>query len=195
MISLNCKFKIAKMNSESKVIVFMGDSITEFWKVKSNFFSNNPSYSNKGISGQTTAQMLPRFQKDVVDMQPSTVVILAGINDIAENTGPITLEAIMDNIIVMTEMAKTNAIDVILCSVLPANHFNWNHKIEPAGKVIALNDTIKRYAAANKIPFVDYYQAMVDEDKGLCLEYGDDAVHPSSKGYEIMEAILLPFLK
>jgi lysophospholipase L1-like esterase len=183
------------MSFDSKDIVFMGDSITEFWKRESDFFSNNPNFINKGISGQTSPQMLLRFQRDVIEIQPSTVVILAGINDIAENSGPITLEAITDNIIAMCEMAKTNAIDVILCSVLPANHFNWNHKIEPAGKVIALNDTIKRYAAANKIPFVDYYQAMVDEDKGLCLEYGDDAVHPSSKGYEIMEAILLPFLK
>ncbi len=179
----------------SNNIVFMGDSITEFWKVNdSSFFSENP-FINRGISGQTTSQMLHRFPQDVINLKPSTVVILAGINDIAENSGPITLNEILENIKAMVALANENHIKVILCSVLPANKFNWNPKIKPADKVIELNQMIENYAIQNKITYVDYYSAMVDDNKGLQLQYGEDGVHPNLEGYKVMEEILLPYLK
>lgn len=176
-------------------IVFMGDSITEFWKVNDpDFFSLN-NFIDRGISGQTTPQMLLRFRQDVINLHPSTVVILAGINDIAENTGPITIEQIMGNIISMVELAKVNKIKVILCTVLPANKFSWNPKLQPADKVIQLNQMIATYATKNKITYVDYYTVMVDEHKGLQKKYGEDGVHPNLEGYKVMEELLLRFLK
>ena len=176
-------------------IVFMGDSITEYWKTNDpTFFSENP-YIDRGISGQTTAEMLHRFQQDVIDLRPSVVVILAGINDIAENSGPITLGQILDNIVAMVDLADDNDIKVILCSIVPANKFNWNPKIQPAQKVIELNEMLEDYAIQNKITFIDYYNEMVDSDKGLQLQYGEDGVHPNLAGYKVMEEILLPYLK
>lgn len=175
-------------------IVLMGDSITEFWKVNdADFFTSN-NLINRGISGQTTPQMLLRFRQDVIDLKPSKVVILAGINDIAENTGPISLEAIFGNILSMVELAKTNNIKVVLCAVLPSNKFNWNPKIEPADKVLELNEMIKTYALKNKISFVDYYSSMVDANKGLDIKYGEDGVHPNLNGYKLMESLLLKVL-
>lgn len=182
------------LTPSSKSVVFMGDSITEFWKPNdSTFFSAN-SFIDRGISGQTTPQMLLRFRQDVIDLKPSKVVILAGINDIAENTGPITVQQIMDNIISMTELAQTHNIKVILCSVLPANAFYWNPKLQPADKVIELNQRIKTYAQKHNITYVDYYTSMVDDNKGLLKKYGEDGVHPNLEGYKKMEALLLPFL-
>ena len=171
-------------------VVFMGNSITEGWKrIHPEYFANNP-YICRGISGQTTPQMLIRFRQDVVALNPATVVILAGINDIAGNTGPSTLEMIMDNLKSMTEIAKANDIKVVLCSVLPANRFAWSPGKKPADDVIRLNEMIKAYAKSQKIPYVDYYSAMVDEAKGLKAELGDDGVHPNLEGYKIMEPIL-----
>jgi lysophospholipase L1-like esterase len=175
-------------------IVLMGDSITEFWKVNDNDFFTTNNLIDRGISGQTTAQMLLRFRQDVLDLKSSKVVILAGINDIAENTGPITLEAVFGNIVSMVELAKANKIKVVLCAVLPSNKFYWNPKLQPADKVIALNKMIKAYALKNKIPFVDYYSEMVDENKGLDKKYGDDGVHPNLNGYKLMESLLLKVL-
>ncbi len=178
----------------AKSVVFMGDSITEFWKVNDpNFFTENP-FIDRGISGQTTPQMLLRFRQDVTNLKPETVVILAGINDIAENTGPITIDQIMENIISMVELAKANKIQVILCSVLPANNFYWNPKLKPAEKVIELNFLLKNFADTSKIPYVDYYNAMVDNEKGLQKKYGEDGVHPNLEGYKVMEALLLKSL-
>jgi lysophospholipase L1-like esterase len=169
----------------------MGDSITEFWKVNDAvFFTENP-YINRGISGQTTSQILLRFRQDVINLKAETVVILAGINDIAENTGPITIDQIMKNIIAMVELAMVNKIKVILCSVLPANNFYWNPKLKPADKVIELNLRLKNFAKTNKISYVDYYNAMVDNEKGLLKKYGEDGVHPNLEGYKVMAALLL----
>lgn len=175
-------------------IVLMGDSITEFWKLNDEAFFTSNNLINRGISGQTTPQMLLRFRQDVIDLKPSKVVILAGINDIAENTGPISLEAIFGNIVSMVELTKANNIKVVLSSVLPSNKFNWNPKIEPADKVIALNRLIKDYALKDKISFVDYYSSMVDENKGLDIKYGEDGVHPNLNGYKLMESLLLKVL-
>lgn len=169
-----------------KRIVFMGDSITEFWStVDSEYFSGKP-YVNRGISGQTTPQMLLRFRADVIALKPTSVVILAGINDIAGNTGPMTIEMIRDNIFSMIELAKANHIKVILCSVLPAYDFPWKPNQEPIAKITALNEILQKYAAANKIVYVDYYSAMVDDRKGLKADYSNDGVHPNKTGYQVM---------
>lgn len=171
-------------------VVFMGDSITEFWLQQRPQFFNNKPYINRGISSQTTPQMVLRFKQDVILLKPSIVVILAGINDIAGNTGPSTLQMIMDNIISMIVLAKSNDIDVIVCSLLPANDFPWKKEMKPAEKVIQLNTMIKLYANQNNITYVDYFSAMVNTSKGLRKDLGDDGVHPNTKGYTIMEPLL-----
>jgi lysophospholipase L1-like esterase len=175
----------------SKRVVLMGDSITEFWQPSYPDFYTQNGFINRGISGQTTPQMLLRFRSDVIELQPEAVVILAGINDIAENTGPISLEATMGNIISMVELAKANNIKVVLCSVLPANVFWWNANILPADKVIALNNLIKGYAKKNSITYIDYYSPMVDSQKGLDKKWADDGVHPNAAGYKLMEPLLI----
>jgi len=171
-------------------VVFMGNSITEGWlSIRPEFFVNKP-YVNRGISGQTTPQMLLRFRQDVIHLKPSTVVLLAGINDIAQNTGPSTIEMIANNIISMAELAKANQINVIICSVLPANHFPWRQGIKPAEKVRKLNAILQSYSYENKLEYVDYYSAMVNDSHGLIKELGEDGVHPNKNGYLIMEPIL-----
>ena len=171
-------------------IVFMGNSITQFWKpTRPEFFDKNP-YLDRGISGQTTSQMLLRFRQDVIDLQPKAVVILAGINDIAENTGPIKVENIFGNIVSMVELAKANDIEVILCSVLPAAAFPWNAKIDPKQKIVQLNNLLSAYAKKQDISYVNYYDAMVMEDLSLNPEYAEDGVHPNKKGYSVMEPLV-----
>ena len=177
-------------SSDQKRIVFMGDSITEFWSVIDPDYFSVKSYINRGISGQTTPQMLIRFRTDVIALQPTAVVILAGINDIAGNTGPSSIEMIWDNIFSMVELAKINNIKVILCSVLPAYDFPWKPNQEPIEKIKALNEIIKNYAAANNIVYVDYYSTMVDKRLGLNIEYSNDGVHPNKTGYQIMQPII-----
>jgi len=171
-------------------VVFMGNSITEGWiKMDSAFFAGQ-SYVNRGISGQTTPQMLVRFRQDVIELKPAVVVILAGINDIAENTGPITLEAIFGNIVSMAELARANNIRVVLCSVLPAYAFRWRPHLQPAEKVVALNAMIKEYCEKQNIVYVDYYSAMVDDRKGLDKKYTNDEVHPTLAGYKVMAPLV-----
>ena len=176
--------------SGEKRIVFFGDSITEGWKTINPDFFIGKSYINRGINGQTTSQMLLRFRPDVIELKPKIVVILAGGNDIAGNTGPITPETILGNLISMCELAKANNIEVVLCSILPANDFPWKRGMEPADKIEALNAMILNYAKANDIVFVDYYSAMVDERKGLKAIYSEDGVHPNKEGYLVMESIV-----
>ena len=183
---------------ENRKIVFLGNSITEFWPQHTNFFSLNKSYINKGISSQTTIQMLKRFQTDVINQNPYSLIILAGINDIAQNTGPITIQEIANNIIKMSELATEKKINVIICSVLPANKFLWNLSINPTYKVIYLNSLLKKYCKENNIVFVDYYSEMTDWGGGLKTpQYTSkyDLVHPNKKGYEKMEEILFNILK
>ncbi|WP_335964502.1 SGNH/GDSL hydrolase family protein [Galbibacter sp. PAP.153] len=179
----------APVANENRV-VFMGNSITEGWKnTHPDFFEENP-YIDRGISGQTTSQMLLRFRKDVIELQPKAVVFLAGINDIAENTGPIALEDIFGNIASMIELAKANNIKVVLCSVLPTNDFPWRPSIKPADKVISLNKMLKNYAKENNLIYVDYYSEMVNDTKGLDPDIAKDGVHPTLKGYKIMEPMV-----
>ena len=171
-------------------IVFMGNSITEGWlQLDPDFFKDKP-YINRGISGQTTPQMLVRFRQDVVNLKPKVVVILAGTNDIAGNTGPSTLEMIADNIASMAEIAKANNIKVILCSVLPAYDYPWKPGLNPANKIVELNKWIKDYSIKNEIAYADYFSAMVDENNGLRKEYSEDGVHPNLRGYKVMAPII-----
>ena len=189
--------ELKKINDPNRV-VFMGNSITEGWSnFDKDFFINN-LFINRGIGGQTTPQMLIRFKPDVVNLNPKAVVILAGINDIAENTGPITLENIAENIISMAEIAKANDIKVLICTTLPAIDFPWSPGMEPSPKVIKLNSILKAYCDSNDITYVDYFSAMSDEKGGLKVpEYttADDLVHPNLAGYKVMEKIILKALK
>ena len=173
-----------------KRIVLMGDSITEFWLTIHPEFFAGKSYIDRGISGQTTPQMLIRFRPDVINLQPDVVVILAGVNDIAGNTGPTTPEKIFGNITSMVELAKANAIKVILCSILPANDFYWRPNDKAAATIIQLNQLIKSYADKHHIPYIDYHAVMADASNGLPKEFSNDGVHPNLKGYQTMEPLL-----
>jgi lysophospholipase L1-like esterase len=175
------------VEGESRV-VFLGDSITEFWNL-SIFFKGKP-YVNRGISGQTNTQILLRFRQDVIALKPDIVVILAGTNDIAENTGPITLEAMEDNLKSMVDLATKNGVRPILASVLPAAAFPWRPKIRPIEKILALNQWMKKYAATEAIGYVDYYSAMVNDQQGLKTELSGDGVHPNEAGYTMMAPIV-----
>ncbi|HAO09521.1 MAG TPA: acylhydrolase [Chryseobacterium sp.] len=171
--------------------VFMGDSITEGWFSTDPLFFTKNNFVGRGISGQVTSQMLLRFREDVINLKPRRVIILAGTNDIAENQGPISLDKVLGNIVSMVELAKANNIKVVLCSVLPAYDFGWRKDMHPAEKVIALNTMIEAYAKKNNIPYVDYHSEMKDSRNGLDKIYTEDEIHPTAKGYEKMEAILM----
>ena len=167
-------------------VVFMGNSITIGWlEGHPEFFTGKP-YVNRGISGQTTPQMLLRFRQDVIELKPKVVVILAGTNDIAGNTGPSTLEMIVDNIVSMTELAKANGIQVVLSSVLPAYDYPWRPGLKPNEKIPALNKMIMTYANENEVVYLDYFSAMTDGNNGMKAGLGYDGVHPNKKGYQLM---------
>ncbi len=181
----------APAKSEKRV-VFMGNSITQGWKESHpEFFSKNP-YLDRGISGQTTPQMLIRFRQDVIDLQPKVVVILAGTNDIAGNTGPSTLEMIMNNLKSMAELAIQNNVRVVLCSVLPAFDYPWRKGLEPNIKIPALNAMIKSYCKERNIVYLDYFSEMNDGNNGMIAELTTDGVHCTSKGYDKMESMVKP---
>jgi acetyl esterase/lipase/lysophospholipase L1-like esterase len=176
-------------NGEQRV-VFMGNSMTIGWKdIDSAFFADN-RYIDRGISGQTTPQMLLRFRADVIDLKPAVVVILAGTNDIAGNTGPATLESILGNISSMAQLAKASGIKVVLSSVLPVYDYPWKPGLQPAEKIFTLNKMIKDFANKNGCIYLDYFTPMADERKGLKAGLGDDGVHPNLKGYKIMEPLV-----
>lgn len=187
--------KLSAPAANEQRVVFMGNSITEGWiNLRPEFFNGRP-YINRGIGGQTTPQMLIRFRADVVALKPKVVVLLCGINDIAGNTGPSTLEMIEDNIASMTEIALANNIKVVLSSVLPAYDFPWRPNMEPAPKVMALNKWIKAYAAQKKVVYLDYFSAMVDERNGMKSIYHTDEVHPNKAGYAVMELLVEQAIK
>ncbi len=171
-------------------VVFMGNSITESWSHFSPSFFGDNNYINRGISGQTTPQMLVRFRADVVDLKPAIVVILAGTNDIAGNTGPSTIKMISDNIKSMAEIARANGIKVIITSTLPAKDYPWKPGVAPAEKIITLNKQLKAFAKARNFHYVDYFSAMVDNEKGLPKRYSEDGVHPNKEGYKVMEPLI-----
>ena len=173
-------------------VVFMGDSITDSWKL-AEYFPGKP-YINRGISGQTTPQMLVRFQPDVIALKPKVVVILAGTNDIAGNTGPMSLEAIESNYRSMAELAKANGIKVVFASILPISDYNKNAQGQPIirstarqpDKILALNKWLQDYAAANKHIYLDYFSATVDDKGFLKADLANDGLHPHAGGYKIM---------
>jgi lysophospholipase L1-like esterase len=181
--------------AERQRVVFMGDSITDSWDDPKygGFFSGKP-YVDRGISGQTTPQMLIRFRADVIALKPKAVLILAGTNDIAGNTGPTSLEAIEDNLISMSELARANKIRVVLASVLPISDYEKNKdgqpiirsKQRPPEQILALNLWMKNYAAAHRAVYLDYYSAMVDDKGFLKEELSEDGLHPNKKGYDVM---------
>jgi lysophospholipase L1-like esterase len=168
-------------------VVFMGDSITDGWgRLRGKFFPGKP-YINRGISGQTTPQMLIRFRPDVIALKPKVVVILAGTNDIAGNTGPVTIEDIKGNFISMSELAKTNGIRVVMSSVMPVcDYIKPQTERRPPAKIIALNAWIKDYAARNGAVYLDYYSAMLDDKQMFRQELTYDGLHPNEAGYEVM---------
>ncbi len=179
-------------------VVFMGDSITDAWISPEfgGFFPGKP-YVDRGISGQTTPQMLIRFRPDVIALQPKVVVILAGTNDIAGNTGPMTVEQIEANLVSMAELAKTNKIRVVLASVLPVSNYGHDRQGNPLDmrinrppeKIVQLNAWIKKYAEVNGHTYLDYFSAMVDPQGLLQQDLSEDGLHPNAKGYAVMSPL------
>ena len=170
-------------------VVFFGDSITDGWvKNGGTFFPGKP-YVNRGISGQTTAQMVVRFRQDVINLHPSVVVILAGTNDVAGNTGPMTPQMSEDNFRSMVDLAKSNGIRVIISSILPAGDFPWHKGLQPAPKIRVLNNWLSGFCVTHSLTYLDYYTAMADEDGAMKPGLSSDGVHPNAKGYAIMEPL------
>jgi lysophospholipase L1-like esterase len=172
-------------------VVFMGDSITDRWGRAPGtglFFPGKP-YINRGIGGQTTPQMLVRFQQDVIHLRPAVVVILAGTNDIAGNTGPSTPQMIEDNLASMAQLAHANGIRVILASITPAFNYPWKKSVFPTAEILALNHWMSTYCAAHGCTYLDYYTAMVDAQGAMLPGYSIDGVHPLEKGYAVMAAL------
>lgn len=167
-------------------VVFYGNSITDVWARYFGTMFPNKAYVGRGISGQTTPQMLVRFRQDVIALEPAVVVILAGTNDIAGNTGQATQAMIEDNLISMVELAQANGISVVLSSVLPAYDYRWRPGLEPAGKIAALNSWMRDYASTHDVVYLDYHSAMADERQGLRPDLSEDGVHPNEAGYRIM---------
>jgi lysophospholipase L1-like esterase len=171
-------------------VVFMGNSITQGWiENRPEFFTNNP-FVNRGISGQTTPQMLIRFRQDVIVLQPKVVVILAGTNDIAGNTGPSTLEMIEGNLASMAELANANNIRVVLSSVLPVLDYPWKKGLEPAEKIVTLNAWMKAYCEKKGFIYLDYFTPMANEQHGMKVELTRDGVHANVAGYKVMEPLV-----
>ena len=169
-------------------IVFIGDSITESWSEFSPEFFQQNNFVNRGISGQTTPQMLIRLKQDAVRLGPKMIVINAGTNDIAGNTGPSTPEMIIDNICSMAEIAIKNNIDVALSTILPVYKYPGNDEVVDPPKIISIiNSALEGYCKKNSLSYVDYYSPMVDDKKGLRSDYGNDGVHPTKEGYGVME--------
>ncbi len=194
----------AKANQElgapkkgEKRVVFMGNSITQGWPAhRPEWFKEN-DFIGRGIGGQTSYQFVLRFHEDVINLQPKVVVINYGTNDIAENTGAYNEDYTFNNVKAMVEMARYNKIKVILTSCLPHKGFGWRPEIKDAmQKIQSLNERVKAYAKAEKIPYVDYYSAMLAEDgQGMPKSLAADGVHPNADGYKIMEALVLPVIK
>ena len=187
--------KLAPPAKGEERVVFVGDSITDGWKLDQ-YFPGAP-YVNRGIGGQTTSQMLLRFRSDVIDLKPKVVVILAGTNDIAGNTGPITLEAIENNYRSMVELAHQHGINVVFASIMPISDYNKNAQGNPIvqstrrrpEQIAALNEWIKKYSTERKLVYLDYFSPMADEKGFLKAELANDGLHPNAKGYELIKPI------
>ena len=187
--------ELPPLENEENRIVFLGNSITIGWSETHPEFFNNKPYVNRGISGQTTPHMLLRFRQDVINIGATAVVILAGTNDIAQNTGPITLDMILDNLKSMTELARAHDIKVILCSVLPAYDYPWRPGLQPNIKIPKLNALIKAYAKKNGVYYLDYFSAINDGNNGMVNKYSPDGVHLSLEGYQFIEPMVEKAIK
>ena len=175
---------------DERRVVFMGDSITEEWSNLYPDYFTERGYINRGIGGQTTPQMLIRFKPDVVDLRPEIVVILAGTNDIAGNTGPSTAKMITDNIFSMAEIASSNQIKVVLSSILPVYVYDWARDIkDPPSTIRSVNEDLKQYANDHGLIYLDYFSSMVDERQGLNSDHTSDGVHPVQSGYILMSSL------
>ena len=183
--------KLKSSSSNGDRIVLIGDSITEGWtEFNPKFFQQN-NFVNRGISGQTTPQMLIRLKPDAVRLDPKMIVINAGTNDIAGNTGPSTPEMIIDNICSMAEIAIKNNIDVALSTILPVYKYPGNDEVADPPKIISvINSALEEYCKKNSLIYIDYYSSLVDDKKGLKSEYGNDGVHPTKEGYDVMEKVV-----
>jgi lysophospholipase L1-like esterase len=182
--------RLSHADAATPRIVFFGDSITDNWmNDKDVTFSKDKDRINRGISGQTTAQMLLRFRQDVIDLHPAAVLILGGTNDIAGNTGASTLAMIENNLRSMTELAKSNHIRVILASLLPVSDYPWRRGLRPADKVRRLNDWIKQYAHSAGATYLDFHSAMANAQGGMDAALAEDGVHPTTAGFAVMTAL------
>jgi acetyl esterase/lipase/lysophospholipase L1-like esterase len=183
--------KIALPKPNENRVVFLGNSITEGWvNTDADFFTKN-NFIGRGISGQTSVQTLLRFRQDVLSLSPKAVVIQIGTNDVAENTGPYNADYTFGNIQSMAEIAKANGVKVVLASILPATNFEWRRSVgNRSGMIVELNKRIKDYAMANKIPYIDYHSAMKNEQNGMNIDLAADGVHPTMKGFKIMEDLV-----
>ncbi len=172
-----------------KRVVFYGDSITDVWPRHAEVFFPGKGYIGRGISGQTTPQMLVRFQQDVVHLKPAVVVILAGTNDVAGNTGPSTPEMIEDNFLSMLAIARANKIQMVIASILPADQYRWRPEVKPADRIREMNQRLKALCAREGLVYLDYYTAMANANGGLDPDLAVDGVHPTAKGYTMMEPL------
>ncbi len=186
--------RLSRTKADKPRVVFFGDSITDNWFGVPGVASV-PEYINRGISGQTTPQMLLRFRQDVIDLHPALVLILAGTNDIAGNSGASTLPMIEDNLRSMTELAKANHIKVILASLLPAADYPWRPGLRPAAKVRAVNDWIKTYARSTGVTYLDFYSRLTNAQGGMDPEFAADGVHPTPAGFDVMTALARPAIE
>jgi lysophospholipase L1-like esterase len=167
-------------------VVFYGDSITDFWgRSTGSFFPGKP-YVNRGISGQTTPQLLIRFQQDVVHLKPAVVVVLAGTNDIAGNTGQSTPQMIEDNFVSMAAIARQSGIKMVIASILPASRYFWSPAVHPVDEIRAINQWLKDFCSQNNLIYLDYYDSMVDSNGGMREGLSSDGVHPTTQGYAVM---------
>ena len=180
---------LAVPTAGEKRVVFYGDSITDAWAQHADWFFPGKPYVGRGISGQTTPQMLVRFQQDVVHLKPAVVVILAGTNDIAGNTGPSTPEMMEDNFESMIAIARANGIKVVVSSILPADHYSWRPEVRPAEQIRAMNARLKAMCVREGLVYLDYYSAMANAQGGLDADLAKDGVHPTAKGYAMMSPL------
>ena len=187
--------KLSELKNGEERVVFLGNSITIGWEETNPKFFENKSYINRGISGQTTPQMLVRFYADVINIGATTVVILAGTNDIAGNTGPMSIDMILNNLKSMTDIALANNLKVILCSVLPAYDYPWSPKKNPNIKIPKLNSKIKKYAKKADVYYLDYFKALDNGNNGIDKEFSYDGVHLTLEGYKVLEPLVENALK
>jgi len=182
--------RVAALPPEERRVVFMGDSITEGWSIAHpGFFGRG--VINRGISGQTTPQMLVRFQADVIALKPRIVHIMAGTNDVAGNTGPSTIQDVKNNLMAMTTLARANGIRVVLASIPPAARFAWKAALRPAPQIRALNSWLRDYAKRSGATFIDYHAVLSEPDGAMRGSLTFDGVHPDADGYRLMEPLAL----